>query len=379
MSEFDDRKKALRSQLTDAQRAISKLPREEREPYNDPLKRIEGVLAYAALVVQRTDAELISDAAYSELSNPLAAVIASPGAAGPNSGVWSNQILDAAARFPAARDREVEQKLRGVVAGFERFAQERLKSLEDDTAAARSSLETLRDETNTRVEELGQSLTTQRESIDQVAAQQTQAFGEAETSRQSEFLEQLKAANERIEAFMTDAQQQVDERVSEIRRMKEETAQLVGAIGLAATAERYGEEAVTQKRIADRLRLASMGTAVLAVVLAFVVTLQNHPDDATFAGKLAVSILIGAIATYLAKQSGRHRRREEKARDLQLELTAFSPFIEPLSAEQQEEERVIMTRKTFGKIAAEESADEEPGPTPLSHVLRRRQGGNADG
>ena len=82
---------------------------------------------------------------------------------------------------------------------------------------------------------------------------------------------------------------------------------------------------------------------------------------------------MGGVATYAGRQSSNHRHREERARDLQLELTAFSPFIEPLSSEQQEEERVIMTRKTFGKTTVARAAQEEPGPMPLSFALRRRE------
>jgi hypothetical protein len=54
---------------------------------------------------------------------------------------------------------------------------------------------------------------------------------------------------------------------------------------------------------------------------------------------------------------------------LQLELTAFSPFIEPLTAEQKEEERVRMARKTFGHTPAD---DDAMGPTPLSLLMQRR-------
>ena len=43
----------------------------------------------------------------------------------------------------------------------------------------------------------------------------------------------------------------------------------------------------------------------------------------------AVALLIG-IAGYAAGQSGQHRRREQRAKRLYLELTAFGPFAEPL-------------------------------------------------
>jgi len=52
-------------------------------------------------------------------------------------------------------------------------------------------------------------------------------------------------------------------------------------------------------------------------------------------------------------------RQEERARSLQLELTAFAPFIEPLDDGLKELERVLMTRKTFGHIAALPDDDDD--------------------
>jgi hypothetical protein len=100
--------------------------------------------------------------------------------------------------------------------------------------------------------------------------------------------------------------------------------------------------------------------------------LENHPATETYAGKIALSLVLGGVATYAANQSKNHRDREKHARNLQLELTAFSPFIEPLTTEQQEEERVRMTRRTFGQIPALDDSP-ELGPTPLSLLLQRKK------
>jgi hypothetical protein len=113
--------------------------------------------------------------------------------------------------------------------------------------------------------------------------------------------------------------------------------------------------------------------AVIAVGGAVFALVQRDQSVEHLVAKLAFSLIVGGIAAYTARQSSYHRQREQRARDLQLELTAFSPFIEPLSAEQQEEERVIMTRKTFGKTTQGPAPEEEPGPTALSLMLRNKQ------
>jgi hypothetical protein len=155
--------------------------------------------------------------------------------------------------------------------------------------------------------------------------------------------------------------------------METESAQLVGAIGLAGTAERYSEESRQQRRAAFWLRLAAIVVALGAVGVTVVASLNHDDSTQHLLAKLSVSAILGGLSAYLARQSGQHRRREEHARALQLELTAFSPFIEPLTPEQREEERVIMTRKTFGKTTPSDASEDEPGPAPLSFLLQKRR------
>jgi hypothetical protein len=102
----------------------------------------------------------------------------------------------------------------------------------------------------------------------------------------------------------------------------------------------------------------------------------HHADDTnTLAAKLGVSLVLGGLAAYTAAQSGKHRRREERARDLQLQLTAFSPFTAPLDPELQQLERVRMTRRTFGTIDTAQAEEDDTGPSAMALVNRvlRRQ------
>ncbi|GIU95787.1 MAG: hypothetical protein KatS3mg012_2244 [Gaiellaceae bacterium] len=121
------------------------------------------------------------------------------------------------------------------------------------------------------------------------------------------------------------------------------------------------------------MRLLTIALALGAVAVGLYAVFVGDQEAEALVAKLAVSAVLGGLATYTASQSGRHRHREERARALQLELTAFAPFIEPLDPAQKEEERVIMTRRTFGRAISPETPADEPGPSPVSLLLRRQQ------
>lgn len=297
---------------------------------------------------------------------------------------------------------QVEQAVKDAAATFQRSSQQRLNALRNEyeqsqgeLVALKEEIEQRRTELETAIEERRAQVATEIDSLQtgfeqrlatyasQIESEQTalsklrstQAteFDEAEERRAAAAKERLETAEAELAELQEKANQEVSAHVGEIRRMEEESAQLVGAIGLAGTAERYGEEVDEQKGNADNWRRLTVVIALMAVGAVVYALGEKHPAAETFSGKLALSVILGGIATYAARQSRYHRDREQRARDLQLELTAFSPFIEPLSAEQQEEERVIMTRKTFGKTTASAKQEEEPGPTPLSFLLRRRE------
>lgn len=401
MSSYDDRLESLTDLARQAAEAMHDVP-DDDWPSDDVRDRTLGVLGYARVALETSDAALLSDQAHQLISNALSQFTGNPAQAALSGDPWSSSLIDAVAALPVARDRMVDQAVKDAAANFQRSAQQRLNAFGQGVSDAQAELETVKTTIETRKAELGTAiderrseLATEIESLQSgfeeklVAFQaqieseqaalstlrtsQTTAFDTAEEQRNTAAKERLAKAEAELEELQASSKREVEARVAEIRRMETESAQLVGAIGLAGTAERYGEEVKDQKHVADVWRRVTVVLALAAVIGVIVAVAEKHPVAETFAGKLTLSAILGGIATYAARQSAYHRRREQRARDLQLELTAFAPFIEPLSAEQQEEERVIMTRKTFGKTTTIEKHAEEPGPTPLSFLLRRKE------
>ena len=101
--------------------------------------------------------------------------------------------------------------------------------------------------------------------------------------------------------------------------------------------------------------------------------LAAFDNDATTAGaKIAIAILIGGVGFYTARQSARHRHREEHARQLQLDLTAFPVFVEALPEEERTGETVGMVRRSFRGALPEPVEDDETGLSAWNQVRPRR-------
>jgi hypothetical protein len=384
----------LKVGLRSAQNALAALEAETRDEYKPEIERLESVLSYLSLVLEATDARLLSQRAASQLAQTVETIVdraeprpGSPSYRRPSYEGWADELLEAAASIPVVRDRSFEQHAREAAANFARSSTNRLNVLKKDaqqlqetiaeaqesfTSANKEALDEVRrtaSEFETRLRDLDQTLSAQRNAIQDVSAQHNSSFAEGQAQREAVFAEKLEEFGSRFSQALDRIEEGGQQRFKEIEKMRDESARLVGAIGVTGTAGRYKNEADDQKKIANRLRMGSLATAIVAVVFAFVVTIRHHPDTAIFAGKLAVSLLVAAIAGYLASQSRRHRQREERARSLQLDLTAFAPFVEPLPEDIQQAERVWMLHQLFARSHLGTDPDVADGPTP-GHAIR---------
>ncbi len=372
----DDRLKTLRQQLRDAEKALRDLPKEERDSYREPFARLQKILAYSAVVLETSDVSLLSDGTFNAISDALAQVINNPPAAGPNAGAWGGLVLDAVARLPVAHDRRVEQEVKEAAANFKRSASQHLKGLEEDIEATATDAEERRATLQEELAELQQAVENERVRLGQLATEESETFREAQEKRAQEASEQSRQLEADLETIKAEGQGKVDEQVTEMERVKEEMVDLSGAVALVGTSERYGTEAKSQRWTANFWAALTIAIALLAVAAAAKAATVSNPHETEFIGKLAISVILAGISRYTAIQSSRARKREAEARGLQLDLAVFGPFVEPLERAQQEEERVIMTRKTFGKVRGQDLGEDDPGPMPLSQLMRRQQAGD---
>lgn len=395
MSDVDDRQQRLRSALQTASESLGDLVDAERSEADGGVELLEGVIAYVESVVDQTDGDLVTDAALDGIVAHADQVAADPNstASPARARAYADALLTHVASLPAARGREVEQAVREIAANFQRSATQRLNAIETDAERANAeiaeSLAALREEVasatskstseieshatafEARLVEIDTALAAHQTRLDTMLERHSESFTEKQEERAAEYQDEMAKVKADLAEFLQEAKSDVDERMGEIRRMEEESSGLVHSIGLGGTAERYGDEAEEQKGVADNYRRLTVVLALGAVGMAIFAVVHQVEDTSAVLAKLGVSLVFGALATYTARQSGRHRIREERARNLQLELTAFAPFIEPLDDDQKELERVLMARKTFGNIRALPDAEDDHHYGPLGPALEK--------
>jgi len=218
-------------------------------------------------------------------------------------------------------------------------AEERVKELEGQLDTLRTEAEAERtrvqqsvdgfetqfkseqDTRSTQFDEIKQELATKaEEAIEGFKNSGTEAQGEAKTEADMA-VANLEHKSKEVMDFLSEK--------------KQEAIDMVDTAATSTTAGAFKTEAEGQKKEADQWRRNAirMGTAaavvaILAVALALLGA-GNGSASLIVAKITAVTLLLG-IAGYAAEQSGQHRRREQRARRLYMQMVAFKPFSEPL-------------------------------------------------
>ena len=405
MADYDEQLKRLQVRAEEASEHID-LIEEDQWPDTSTRDRLREVLAYVRLVLGRTDGALVAPTLVQELEESLGAVVSAPQQVFETFTSWLDTLLARVARLPGSRERDIEQEVKAAAATFQRSAQQRFNALKRQAETVQAEVEGLRAQLTERQAEIGTLVEQFREqqaqateerlaqldarsqeiqatverhaqSIDALLTEQTEAFRKVQDER----AEEHRVREREIEATFAEVESQSRERleilVSEIEGMKTKSAELVGAIGVTGTAERYGKEFDAQRKAANDWRWITVALGVIAVAVAL---LAAFDEKATTAGtKVAIALLISGVAAYTARQSSRHRSREEHARQLQLDLTAFPVFIEPLPREAQEAATVWMAERSFLGAKTSADDDEDSGPGLLAQAIaRRKQADTAD-
>jgi len=368
-------------------------------------ERVLAVLAYTQLMIEGSDAALISSVVASELEATLTEFVNAPEQLASESGPWVDRLLDLTGRLPRAQGRDFEQAAKKAARTFQRSAQQRFGAVERRAEEAESSVEALTANLEGRraeIDALAEQFRVQQEeaaetrfaqleartqdlqgaaerhaqSIEALMTEQAEVFRKAQDERAEEHREREQGYESHFALLEAGTNRRADTLVSEIAVMKDRSAELVGAIGITGTAERYGKEFEEQQATANKWRMVTLALGVLAAVAAVVAAFDHN---ATTAGtKLAIAVLLGGVAAYTARQSARHRSREEHARQLQLDLTAFPVFVEALPEEDKVAATVWMAERSFLGARGFVDDKDDGGPSVLSQFAARRKKAESD-
>lgn len=389
-AEFDGRVAAVRDRI----RALpDDRRREVGEQFPGGLARVESVLDYALVVITRTNPALLPTGAVVELEDLLddlriyvERTVEQQAATFSSADEQADKILDALARWTPKVDVPADVAVKEVAATFRRSAAQQFATLEGEVNAARDVVGELRERlaeldgqiasdrenSNTAVDDLRQTVEAQKGRLEQAIQTYQQQFSDEQANRASTFQTQVSqleqrissvesGASDRVQELYSSLEERAGELISELERRRDQVIQLHEVIAVTGTASAYGTEAKQQKKAADVWRIVAVVFAVAAAGLAFWAIIHAQGDGESVAelvSKAIGTVVFGGIAGYAAKQSSDHRSRERNAKRRELELTAFGPFIDDLDPERQQITREKVADRMFGQPDESEGHDE---------------------
>jgi hypothetical protein len=226
---------------------------------------------------------------------------------------------------------------------------------------------------------LEEAFTAANQRLNELTAAQTAEFAASQTERASEAEQQTEDFATRFAKWQQGVGAKASGVQDDLARMKREAAELVGAIGASGTANHYKTVADDQRAVANVFRLVTILVGLVAAGAGVFAAFANHRDNGELVAKLAVSAVLAGVSAYTARQSAFHRKWEQRARNMQLEFQAFTPFIEPLKQKDRELERIRLSRSTFGRAgSAEAPAVDDAGPGLASSLGLPKRNGATD-
>lgn len=269
------------------------------------------------------------------------------------------QQMEAESERFAESARASEERIDNAAKGLE----ERLAALAQ-TADKRAADITAQSEA--KIAELRAAIDSQKGRLDEAIAQTQKTFGEAQERRLGQFTESekeretlflqrtdalLEGGRDKLAALLSEA----EALVAELKAHEARAAQVVGVAAASEVAGAYIDEAKQQCREADRLRLAAFAVVGVFMIYALILALLGPPGgDVSATDWLRYAVVRGPIGFVLAapfpyavRQSARHRQREEQAKHLALQLSAFRPFLSELGEEERRREIIEASKRMF--------------------------------
>jgi hypothetical protein len=149
MSEREDRLRNAREHVRDAHDELYHLDEAERDGSKSQLECLDKAIVYATVVLDATDADLLTANAASAVVSAAQLIANGPSTALQSSDSHADALLNAVALIPAARDRDVEQQVKDAAATFQRSAGQRLSNLNEDLDGLKRKLNAVKTEIDT--------------------------------------------------------------------------------------------------------------------------------------------------------------------------------------------------------------------------------------
>lgn len=272
-------------------------------------------------------------------------------------------------------------------------------------SGAASQLSGELDSLRTRMTELSTELTAERKRLSTTASDFQTQFSTAQELRSTTFATDNKERQDRFTTLFTEFTQKLGEQNTEFTKQREDIARLhqseldelkkqfidkstmlheeilsrkveveklVGVIGNLGVTSGYLKTANEAKRTVRVWQIITVCAMLILIVIAYKAFLPAIAVGFTwagFAGRVFVSLTVGALAAYAGTQADKYQKIERYNRRLALELEAIGPFIAPLSEDKQADFRIKVGDRSFGQGEDAHSDLDAKSPTTVADIL----------
>lgn len=292
--------------------------------------------------------------------------------------------------------------LKDAVVAYRSTLEEQLKK----ASAASIGISGELDAVKTKVAELGNDVTSERQRLSELGSGFQAQFSTAQETRNKEYTEAQGARQEKFGTLMTEATERLTQQnadfalqkdaaikqyaedtdalkkeygeaakavLVQIEGHREEVAKLVGVIGDLGVTSGYVKTANYARRALwfwHGVAVLAMGGVIFAAYKLFIPQLQGAFSWEAFPGRVLLLLTVGVLAAYAARQADKYHEMERQNRQRALELAALGPFLAPLPPEKQNEFRLGVGGKTFGQNGSSERRRTDKSPATVLDLAK---------
>jgi len=384
--------------------------REDIDPQTvDSLERVRTVLAFVGKRLATADPFTTLpgplDGLSSAFQNALSEVQAfvANGSAGhvTNANTHVDAALQYLAQVAVPGTPEELASLRDAATAYRVTLEQQLAHASTLSANLRSDAATLK----TTTAELGAQITAEKQQLSQLTSTLQAQFSSAQEARSQEFAGTQTARQEKHATLIADYQLSLTEQNAEFTRQKElaleqyqkdvdklkteysksatgllkeiedhraRVEKLVGVIGNLGVTSGYLKTANHARKMVcvwQVITVLALAGLIAVAYKAFLPVIEGGFTWSGFVGRALLTLTVGVLAAYAAKQADKFFDVERRSRKMALELEAIGPYLAPLPQEKQDLFRIALGEKSFGREDGSVGRQGEKSPATVVDVV----------
>ena len=230
-------------------------------------------------------------------------------------------------------------------------------------------LNTQKEELESTISKLKDTVQTQEQRLSELNEAQTQLKAEMATSlsdlettfnktqlqRDTDFATVINDSKEKLAEASHNFGEKASGVIESLETHKSNAAKIVQVVGDIGVTGNYQNIANKETKQANLWRWITIGFFAAGLVMAAATFYKFYHEPVTPTNTLAIAIrllyalAIAAPAFYTARESARHRTNADRARQTELELASLGPFIELMEDKDKEEIRKSLISTYFGR------------------------------